>query len=136
MRKAVSLLFAATLAAISISFLGCQTRATQEGQKLALQGETTFEISLPPGLESESVNRAVSAALINRGWTIVQRADRMIVAELIHRDTNAHVTITWNDQYVTIEDSSTDKHGQPFVPVRWIEYLKKDIGKFLNTAAI
>ncbi|MBN2069481.1 MAG: hypothetical protein JW739_07575 [Opitutales bacterium] len=120
------------LALLMFTFIltGCETGSSKQGKEMAVSGEDTFYISIPEEMPANGAFRAVTQALINRGWTVEEKTDAKIVATLAHREYNAKLTFTLEDNQIVIVSDST-KDGMPDVPIRWIRYLEKDIQKFL-----
>lgn len=94
---------------------------------MASQDDRVFTIGIPSGVSSDDVRNCVLLSLSNRRWSADEKADGSIEAELVARGIHGHVVITYDDKSITIEDHSTDHEDVPFVPIRWIRYLMRDI---------
>jgi hypothetical protein len=136
MKKHTSIVMAAILA-IGALLAGCQTEASRQGKEMAQNGENVFTVDIVTGTSAKVVQDAILMALSAHGWTVTKNADGAISAELdmvAKRGIFGKIDITYNDKVITITDSSTDASGERFVPVRWINILKKDFGTNMGAA--
>lgn len=119
----------------SLLITGCNTSATKEGYELAESGETSMRVSVPAAVEEDAVRQAVINSLIARGWTVDREDSNRISAELNHREITARLDIAYNGESVVLDSDSYDEEGKAFVPVRWMEYLQRDIERHLALAS-
>ena len=118
---------------ISFVFAGCETNSTKQGREMAMQDSTTFSVPVPEGISTKVVKNAILLSLGKREWIVENQSDNSITASLNHRNVMGKIVITFDEKVITIEDHSTDENGVPFVPVRWINNLKKDFSTNMLT---
>jgi len=92
-------------------------------------------VEVPDGVSKDQVKKGILLAAANRGWTIRDKSSNGKV--VLHHESGSWVStvvLTYDKSEVRIYHTST-KSGKPKVP-GWLDFLKKDIIKNLNTASI
>ncbi|MFP4166559.1 MAG: hypothetical protein ACLFUF_05255 [Opitutales bacterium] len=113
--------------------VGCQTH---ENYERAERGDTTTTISVPDAVPADDARAVVVKSLVRRGWEVEDPSSEIINAKLYHRDIEAELEIEVNSDEIVMESDSQDVEGVPLVPVRWMNYLEKDINERLAMAAV
>ena len=134
-----SLPYLLLLCSTTLAFIGCQTGYSKKGAEMAEDGSNQIAVAVRGSYTQADVAQAVVRALTQREWTVVERTDSKITARLVHRELEANLDISVSPERVVIESDSYRVKGsrrEPFVPVRWIEYLKRSIEEQLKLAAI
>jgi len=104
-------------------------------------GALAFSLDVPAGkLSTKEVHDVVVAASVARQWSVKEDGAERIVIYLNHRKNEATVTYLISDKLIQAycEGYATDGKGTrkgPEQPTGWLNNLKKDISKGLNTAA-
>lgn len=92
-------------------------------------------VEVPDGVVKEQVRKAIFVAATDRGWTIRDKSSEgKVVLHLESGKWISTVVLTYDKSEVKIYHTSK-KGGKPKIP-DWLGYLKKDIAKNLNAAAI
>lgn len=102
-------------------------------------------IHVPAGLTEAQVAKAVSSALIGRGWSVTAEKAGETDATLHLREHVARIAITYDANAVQIKyvDSENLKYemkgGKPYIHknyLGWIEFLVQDINRGLQMLAV
>lgn len=106
----------------------------------AESGTPVGTVVVPAGLKLAEVREVVVVSLVQRNWTVKQKADDRAVGYLNHRGIEATLTLTFDTSQVSLfcEAWKVDKAGRrlkPDMPDGWIANMKKDVTKRLNLAA-
>lgn len=115
--------------AMCASFFGCTTGMTDLGYELAQEKKFTKAYSFD--FNSPELTKAVLLALQDREWKVTSTSSP-ITASLKYRDCDAKLKITVQDKLVTFNSEGTTLAGEKFVPLRYIDFLKKSIEKHLR----
>ncbi|MCE5233738.1 MAG: hypothetical protein ABFC67_10290 [Mizugakiibacter sp.] len=98
-------------------------------------------IHVPAGLTDAQVAKAISSALIGRGWSVTAEKAGETDASLHLREHVARIAITYDASAVQVKyvDSENLKYemkdGKPYIHknyLGWIEYLVQDINRSLQ----
>lgn len=102
-------------------------------------------IHVPAGLTEAQVAKAVSSALIGRGWSVTAEKAGETDATLHLREHVARIAITYDASAIQIKyvDSENLKYemkdGKPYIHknyLGWIEFLVQDINRGLQMLAV
>lgn len=107
---------------------------TKDGPAVAEQDAGT--IIVPVGVTAGVVQRAITQAAMERGWTVKEKAPGRVVLFLEQGGWRSLLTFTSDEKEIKISSQSgqPDRSGvvtKPAVPERWVNYLKQDISKIL-----
>lgn len=98
-------------------------------------------IHVPAGLTDAQVAKAISSALIGRGWSVTAEKAGETDASLHLREHVARIAITYDASAVQVKyvDSENLKYemkdGKPYIHknyLGWIEYLVQDLNRSLQ----
>jgi len=134
--KSVSILIALVIGLSAIT-VGCSTGATKQGKAMAESGQNIFTVETASGLTVNDVEKVVLKALSNRGWTVTSQTPGEINADLNQiekRSIHGIIVINYTEKLITIRDKSVNDKGEPFVPVRWITHLVRDMKNGMGIA--
>ena len=101
-------------------------------------GPQAFTISVPEGkLSLKQIHDAALRAALSRGWSVKEDNETKAVVYLLHRGTEATVTLLITEKSVEAYCAGyeVDKAGnrkKPEQPTRWLSYLKRDINKAIT----
>jgi hypothetical protein len=98
-------------------------------------GEPAGTVLVPAGLTQEEVASGITEAAAGRGWTIRKKGDDHVVIFLEKRGWVSNLTLTYGKDDIQIF-SKTVKKGKPELPSGWIDNLKKDLTRILNSKAV
>lgn len=118
----------------SILCVASWSPALKAEEKAADLGELASTVVVPDTLKLEDIQRSIIEAAIGRGWTIRSREDAKVVLFLENGRWVSTLTLTYDTKAVQIYSKST-RNGKPKLPEDWVNFLKKDITKNLNTKA-
>lgn len=115
---------------------GCIVQQNYQGMELASSGITTQTLRFGGAKKAELV-KALERALVYRDYTIKSSSGGTVKAELIRTLFDkelivAKYTITVKDGEMTFETQGSTYYGTPYLPVRYIKFLKKDITRELG----
>ncbi len=119
-----------------LAFGGCDTPTTKQGYARAASGDTSISLAVPSGVSGDQIDTIVASTLVARNWSIRRQEPGVVVARLHHRGIAGELEITHDPDRITITSRSEDSEGTPFVPLRWMEILRKDLEKRLALASI
>lgn len=124
------------LAAVTLFLTASVTRADETPA-----GALAFTLDVPAGkLSTKEVHDVVVSASIAREWTVKEDGTERVVIYLNHRKNEATVTYLISDKQVQAycEGYATNGKGTrkgAEQPTGWLNNLKKDISKGLNSQA-
>ena len=124
-----------TLGLLALTQAACS--GTQVGTKSAEDyNARPLRVVIPSGVDNAKAIKAAETALINRDWVVTNQTDDEISGKLSHRRFDAVVNIRIEGRSLVLYSDSTYTNPQtnevtPGVPYGWLEYLKKDIKKFI-----
>lgn len=87
----------------------------------------TTVVAIPPSVTPADVDRVLAFVARHRKWSIDSRAPGRIELSLQHRGLDAHLTLTYDAQQLTVRSRSFTMDGRPAVPTRWINAFLKDV---------
>jgi hypothetical protein len=98
-------------------------------------GQPAATVIVPAGLTEQEIQRGILEAGAGRGWTIRKKEDGKVVLFLEKRGWTSNLTFTYTKEEVQVFSKSVRK-GKSELPKAWIENLKEDLTKILNSKAI
>jgi hypothetical protein len=98
-------------------------------------GTQVGTLTVPDGLKTAEIQRAIVEAAIGRTWTIKSKDDGKVVISLENGRWVAVLTLTYDTKEIQVYSSST-RSGKRAIPEDWIKFIKQDITKALNAKAL
>ncbi|HEX9782308.1 MAG TPA: hypothetical protein VGA56_06190 [Opitutaceae bacterium] len=108
------------------------TTNAQDPQEEENLGEFFDRVPIPEGMSKEEIQGMCAMVLATREWTVQKKTDRRVVGYIQHGGAEATVTMRFGGEAVEIfcEGWDLNRAGErvkPFVPKRWLAYLRKDL---------
>ena len=98
-------------------------------------------LDVPAGMTISQVKDSVVACVLGREWSVKEQSDGKVVGYLKHRSNEAEITFLFDEKQIKMScwgykiEKSTGKREDPELPKGWINNLKKDITRRLNSAS-
>jgi hypothetical protein len=136
-QKPISLTSIALLVLVT-NLVGCGTRVgSYETEKY---NQNPLTVVIPSGLSEERVESVMKHTLSVRGWRVDRSSPQRTDGILNHRSFKGKVSLVVDDGTIRILNrsryiSKANGGTEPGVPRGWLENLRKDLVRRLNTAS-
>ncbi len=108
----------------------CSTTTTNNSYTAAESGNTKVTFAAMP-MKDEALHKALIRSLNDRKWTVTD-SGKVVKAFIDNRGQHAVIEASINGDTVVFETKGSVIDGKPYVPVRYLDFLKKTMisGRF------